>query len=228
MPSSRNASRRPPNARARRRRERARAQPRHDERGAARRAPAPARQGAQVHDARPRAGRCAATPGFTCATPERDRRAWRAPVSAPTCCSRTRPSTPTGSRAMADSRRAGHGRGRLATRPIDAAAANGIREVLVDVNVGMPRCGCRPEDAGAIADLRARARPRRSAASWATRATSVGLADRSERDGARPRRDGRSSRPRTPRSAATSSPPAAPARTTSTRPRPRSRPARTR
>src|SRR4051794_34542061 len=40
---------------------------------------------------------------------------------------------------------------------VDAAAAAGLREVLVDVNVGLPRCGCAPEDAGAIAD-RARAR----------------------------------------------------------------------
>lgn len=35
---------------------------------------------------------------------------------------------------------------------IDAAATGGVREVLVDVNVGMPRCGCTPEDAGRIAD----------------------------------------------------------------------------
>jgi len=34
-----------------------------------------------------------------------------------------------------------------------AAAGAGIREVLVDVNVGMPRCGCDPDDAGRIADL---------------------------------------------------------------------------
>ena len=27
------------------------------------------------------------------------------------------------------------------------------REVLVDVNVGLPRCGCRPDDAGRVADL---------------------------------------------------------------------------
>lgn len=40
---------------------------------------------------------------------------------------------------------------------VDAAAANGIREVLVDVDVGLPRCGCAPDDAGRIADL-ARAR----------------------------------------------------------------------
>jgi D-serine deaminase-like pyridoxal phosphate-dependent protein len=36
---------------------------------------------------------------------------------------------------------------------IEAAAAGGVREVLVDVNVGLPRCGCAPEDAGRIADL---------------------------------------------------------------------------
>jgi D-serine deaminase-like pyridoxal phosphate-dependent protein len=36
---------------------------------------------------------------------------------------------------------------------IDVAAASGVRWVLVDVDVGMPRCGCRPEDAGRLADL---------------------------------------------------------------------------
>ena len=35
---------------------------------------------------------------------------------------------------------------------IDAAAAAGIREVLIDVNVGLPRCGCNPDDAGRLAD----------------------------------------------------------------------------
>jgi D-threonine aldolase len=35
---------------------------------------------------------------------------------------------------------------------IIAAAANGIREVLIDVNVGMPRCGCPPDEAGRLAD----------------------------------------------------------------------------
>ncbi|HEX7167296.1 MAG TPA: alanine racemase [Acidimicrobiales bacterium] len=34
-----------------------------------------------------------------------------------------------------------------------AAADGGVRDVLVDVNVGLPRCGCDPEDAGRIADL---------------------------------------------------------------------------
>lgn len=35
---------------------------------------------------------------------------------------------------------------------VDAAVAAGIREVIVDVDVGMPRCGCRPQDAAAIAE----------------------------------------------------------------------------
>jgi len=39
---------------------------------------------------------------------------------------------------------------------IDAAASAGVPEVLIDVNVGLPRCGCRPEQAGRLAD-RARA-----------------------------------------------------------------------
>jgi D-serine deaminase-like pyridoxal phosphate-dependent protein len=34
-----------------------------------------------------------------------------------------------------------------------AAAEGGVREVVVDVNVGLPRCGCAPEAAGRIADL---------------------------------------------------------------------------
>jgi D-serine deaminase-like pyridoxal phosphate-dependent protein len=40
---------------------------------------------------------------------------------------------------------------------IDAAAAAGLREVLIDVNVGMPRCGCSVDDAGPLAE-HARAR----------------------------------------------------------------------
>jgi D-serine deaminase-like pyridoxal phosphate-dependent protein len=36
---------------------------------------------------------------------------------------------------------------------IEAAARGGVREVLVDVNVGLPRCGCAPEQAGVLADL---------------------------------------------------------------------------
>jgi D-serine deaminase-like pyridoxal phosphate-dependent protein len=36
---------------------------------------------------------------------------------------------------------------------IEAAAAGGVQEVVIDVNVGLPRCGCMPEDAGRLADL---------------------------------------------------------------------------
>ena len=39
---------------------------------------------------------------------------------------------------------------------IEAAAGAGVPEVLIDVNVGLPRCGCPPERAGRLAD-RARA-----------------------------------------------------------------------
>lgn len=40
---------------------------------------------------------------------------------------------------------------------ISAAAAAGIGEVLVDVNVGLPRCGCEPDDTGRLADAARRA-----------------------------------------------------------------------
>jgi D-serine deaminase-like pyridoxal phosphate-dependent protein len=36
---------------------------------------------------------------------------------------------------------------------IEAAATAGIREVLLDIDVGLPRCGCDPADAGRLADL---------------------------------------------------------------------------
>jgi len=36
---------------------------------------------------------------------------------------------------------------------VEAAARAGIAEVLVDVEVGLPRCGCAPGDAGRLADL---------------------------------------------------------------------------
>jgi D-threonine aldolase len=39
---------------------------------------------------------------------------------------------------------------------IEAAVRGGVREVLIDVNVGLPRCGCPPAEAGRLAD-RARA-----------------------------------------------------------------------
>lgn len=40
---------------------------------------------------------------------------------------------------------------------IAAAAAAGIEEVLIDVEVGLPRCGCDPGDAGRLADAARRA-----------------------------------------------------------------------
>jgi D-threonine aldolase len=36
---------------------------------------------------------------------------------------------------------------------VEAAARGGVREVLIDVNVGLPRCGCSPADAGGLAEL---------------------------------------------------------------------------
>jgi D-serine deaminase-like pyridoxal phosphate-dependent protein len=35
---------------------------------------------------------------------------------------------------------------------LEAARAGGVREVLIDVNVGLPRCGCRPGDAARLAE----------------------------------------------------------------------------
>ncbi len=40
---------------------------------------------------------------------------------------------------------------------LDAALHGGVGEVVIDVNVGLPRCGCPPEEAGRLADA-ARAR----------------------------------------------------------------------
>lgn len=36
---------------------------------------------------------------------------------------------------------------------VTAAVDGGVREVVIDVNVGLPRCGCQPADAGRLADL---------------------------------------------------------------------------
>ncbi len=36
---------------------------------------------------------------------------------------------------------------------VQAAVDGGLQEVVIDVNVGLPRCGCEPEDAGRLADL---------------------------------------------------------------------------
>ena len=63
---------------------------------------------------------------------------------------------------------------------IDAAVAGGVREVLVDVNVGLPRCGCRPEDAGRLAD-EARAKGLNVRGVMGYEGHVVGLPDRDER-----------------------------------------------
>jgi D-serine deaminase-like pyridoxal phosphate-dependent protein len=57
-----------------------------------------------------------------------------------------------------DARRLGALRARVTVavdseQTIAAAAAGGVREVLIDVNVGLPRCGCAPADAGRLAAL---------------------------------------------------------------------------
>lgn len=36
---------------------------------------------------------------------------------------------------------------------VEAAALGGVAEVLIDVNIGMPRCGCEAGDAGRLAEL---------------------------------------------------------------------------
>jgi D-serine deaminase-like pyridoxal phosphate-dependent protein len=64
---------------------------------------------------------------------------------------------------------------------VGAAAANGIREVLIDVNVGMPRCGCPPEEAGRLAD-QARARGLVVRGVMGYEGHVVGLRERAERE----------------------------------------------
>ena len=63
---------------------------------------------------------------------------------------------------------------------IEAAASGGVREVVIDVNVGLPRCGCAPEDAGRLADL-ARARGLTVRGVMGYEGHVVGLEDREER-----------------------------------------------
>jgi len=64
---------------------------------------------------------------------------------------------------------------------IDAAARGGVREVLVDVDVGLPRCGCSPDDAGRLADEARRAGLEvRGVMGYEGHV--VGVADRAERE----------------------------------------------
>jgi len=61
-----------------------------------------------------------------------------------------------------------------------AAAEAGISEVLIDVNVGLPRCGCAPGDAGRLADL-ARNRGLKVRGVMGYEGHAVGLDDRATR-----------------------------------------------
>jgi D-serine deaminase-like pyridoxal phosphate-dependent protein len=63
---------------------------------------------------------------------------------------------------------------------IDAAVLAGVTEVMIDVDVGLPRCGCRPEEAGRLAD-RARGRGLEVRGVMGYEGHVVGLKDRSER-----------------------------------------------
>jgi len=63
---------------------------------------------------------------------------------------------------VVDARRLGAVRARVTVAvdseaTIAAAVAGGVREVLIDVNVGLPRCGCAPEEAGRLAERARRA-----------------------------------------------------------------------
>jgi D-serine deaminase-like pyridoxal phosphate-dependent protein len=64
---------------------------------------------------------------------------------------------------------------------IQAAADGGVKEVLIDVNVGLPRCGCPPEQAGVLAD-QARAKGLRVRGVMGYEGHAVGLEDRSLRE----------------------------------------------
>jgi D-serine deaminase-like pyridoxal phosphate-dependent protein len=64
---------------------------------------------------------------------------------------------------------------------IAAAVAGGVREVLIDVNVGLPRCGCSPERAGLLADL-ARGQGLGVRGVMGYEGHAMGVADRAERE----------------------------------------------
>ena len=64
---------------------------------------------------------------------------------------------------------------------IEGAALAGIRRCLIDVNVGLPRCGCAPDDTGRLAEL-ARSRGLEVRGVMGYEGHVVGLADRDERE----------------------------------------------
>jgi D-serine deaminase-like pyridoxal phosphate-dependent protein len=64
---------------------------------------------------------------------------------------------------------------------IEAARRGGVSEVLIDINVGLPRCGCRPDDAGDLAE-KARRLGLRVRGVMGYEGHVVGNADRLERE----------------------------------------------
>jgi D-serine deaminase-like pyridoxal phosphate-dependent protein len=64
---------------------------------------------------------------------------------------------------------------------VTAAARAGLRSCLIDVNVGLPRCGCAPDSAGPIADL-ARGAGLTVRGVMGYEGHAVGLVDRAERE----------------------------------------------
>lgn len=87
-------------------------------------------------------------------------------------------------RRLADLTRSGTARVTVAVdsvETIEAAAGAGIAAVLIDVNVGLPRCGCDPAEAGALADL-ARARGLSVRGVMGYEGHLVGLDDRARRE----------------------------------------------
>lgn len=66
------------------------------------------------------------------------------------------------------------------TQTIEAAAVGGVREVLIDVNVGLPRCGITPGQAGYLAD-QARRRGLQVRGVMGYEGHVVGLVDAAER-----------------------------------------------
>ena len=63
---------------------------------------------------------------------------------------------------------------------VEAAVAGGVREVIIDVNVGLPRCGIPPDKAGRLADL-ARSRGLSVRGVMGYEGHVVGLVDAAER-----------------------------------------------
>ena len=79
---------------------------------------------------------------------------------------------------------------------VEAAASGDVREVLIDVNVGLPRCGCEPDQAGSLAEM-ARRRGLIVRGVMGYEGHAVGLEQRDEQ--AEPDRHGHGSAPAGPR-----------------------------